>query len=47
MSRTKALEYLKYLHELESKYKSDLMTLEFVSLVEQVRLIFVAAYKEQ
>ena len=47
MSRTKALEYLKYLHELEHKYKSSLMTLEFVSLVEEVRLEFVASYKEQ
>ena len=47
MSRTKAIEYLKYLHELEHKYKSSLMTLELASLVEQVRLRFVAAYKEQ
>jgi len=47
MSRTKAIEYLKYLHGLESKYKCDLMTLEFVSLVEQVRLRFVAEYTKQ
>ena len=25
MSRTKALEYLKYLHELENKYKTNII----------------------
>ena len=46
MRRIKAIAYLKYLHELESKYKSNLMTLEFVSLVEQIRLEFTVTYKE-
>ena len=47
MSRTKVLEYLKYLHELEKTYRSDLMTLELASLIEQIRLEFVAAYQER
>ncbi len=47
MSRTKVLEYLKYLHELEHKYKTNLITLDLASLVEQVRLKFVAANQEQ
>jgi len=44
VTKNKAIEYLKYLHELEAKYRSNLVTLEIASLVEQVRLEFVAAY---
>ena len=44
VTKSKAIEYLKYLHELEAKYRSNLVTLEIASLVEQVRLEFVAAY---
>jgi len=47
MNRAKAIEYLKYLHELESKYRSNLITLELASLVEQVRLKFIAVYQEE
>jgi len=47
MSRAKAIEYLKYLHKLEDKYRSNILTVELASLVEQVRLRFVAAYREQ
>jgi hypothetical protein len=42
-----AISYLKYLHELEEKYRSNLITLEIASLVEQVRLEFVAVYRER
>jgi len=47
MSGTKAIEYLKYLHKLEDKYRSNILTVELASLVEQVRLEFVVAYREQ
>jgi len=47
MNRLKAMKYLKYLHGLESEYRKSLTTLELALLIEQVRLEFVAAYREQ
>ena len=46
MTKENAIDYLKYLHELEAKYRSNLVTLEIASLLEKVRLDFVAAYRK-
>jgi hypothetical protein len=46
MKKIKAISYLKYLHEVEMKYRSNLVTLEIALLLEKVRLEFVAAYRE-
>ena len=46
MKKIKAISYLQYLHELEMKYRSDLVTFEIALLIEKVRFEFIVAYRE-
>ena len=45
--RDNAIAYLKYLHEVESSYRSDLTTFDIAIVVEQIRIEFVRAYRER
>jgi len=47
MKKDKAIEYLKYLHQMEQKYRKNIFTLEVASLIEKVRFKFIASYREE
>ena len=46
MKKQQAISYLKYLHALEAKYRSNLVTFEIALLIEKVRFEFIVAYRE-
>lgn len=45
MNLKNAVHFLKYLHELEEKFSSSLLTLEQKELVENVRATFLKEYR--
>ena len=46
MSEDSAIEYLKYLHELEQEQRSSLTTLELAIIVERIRLEFIELFRK-
>ena len=47
MTKKSAIEYLKYLHELEESLKKDLFGLDKSELVEKIRLKFLKNYQDK
>ena len=45
MSKTQAINYLKYLHSLEMSYRNNLITHDMAIVIEKVRLEFLATYR--
>ncbi|MEA1983081.1 MAG: hypothetical protein U9N39_06015 [Campylobacterota bacterium] len=46
MTKERAIEYLKYLHSLETQYRKNLFSLELACVVEQIRFEFLESYKK-
>jgi len=46
VKKDNAIKYIKYLHKMEQNQRKSLITLEIASLVEEIRLEFVAAYRQ-
>ncbi len=47
MTKDKAIQYLKYLHEVEQNHRANILTQDIAEAIEKVRLEFVAAYRER
>jgi len=46
MKKHQAISYLKYLHALEMNYRSNLVTLEIATVIQNLRFEFIVAYRE-
>ena len=47
MTKASAINYLKFLHDLETEYSKDLFTSDLQKLVEKIRLDFIEAYNDK
>ena len=47
MTKESALEYLKYLHQLEQDLKKDLFGADKYELVERIRVEFIKNYQDK
>lgn len=47
MTKQRAIDFLKYLHELEENLKKDLFGLDKSELVEKIRLKFLENYQDK
>ena len=47
MTKQNAIEYLRYLHELEESLKKDLFGADKCELVEQIRVKFLDSYQDK
>ena len=47
MTKQSAIEYLRYLHELEQDLKKDLFGADKCELVEQIRVKFLKNYQDK
>lgn len=46
MDKKKAIEFLKYLHNLETQFKNDLFAQEQLKTVEEIRMKFLENYQK-
>jgi len=44
MTKESAINYLRFLHELEQSYSSNLLTMDLRQIVEDIRLEFLRSY---
>jgi len=47
MTKENAIEYLRYLHELEKRYRLDLFGADMRLQIEEIRLKFIKSYNDE